>query len=407
MCDASGQCACRPEVGGVRCDVCSDPTLAFPTCAPCDECTDQWLDRIAMLEFLVRDAIDRIHNLTSNQTDNPQLPELETLFSLLTMIGGVLDESMVETLSVDVRSTHSLICDLINTTQFLVERSLSLEKLQDVTENATLEFIEVFLDVARPLFDIIYALDNVTEFLDSLDIQRAQSLINRYDQIALEANEIFIQADRLVRPSFYFTIDEIRDILRNYNNLSEDVIVQNDDLVSQLEEQNLRLDALEAFVDDVSVTVCGAEGNGSCEECGGVGCGMCGEGDDCEGLSGQAAESANKSSLALSRANELLSEIQSTIPNLNELIDMALNLIADSANVIGNAEETQISAEVLLAEVQNLLVEIDAELDQTRIDPNMIGSNVNATLALQLALSLDQVMKKLILCILVISFSIL
>ena len=327
--------------------------------------------------------------LVTNYTSDIRFLEQE--FELVSSIHEIIDEGDLEALSSSVRSTHHRICELMNRTQTLMERSQSLKELQVVAENATSELSYDLFILSNSLLTLQSDILNVSLFLNSVDITAINSSISIYLEIFNTSVGRVVDVDMIIRTFFNVTLSAIQEILDFYHNLSQTMTVRNTDLVSQLDKQNARLDALEAFVDDVSVTVCGTEGNGSCEECGGVGCGMCGEGDDCEGLSGQAAESANKSSLALSRANELLHEIQSNISSLGKLVDEAFNLVNSSQNFLGKGQEIRLGVEHLLTQLQSILMEVETELKRSRIDPNLVWSNMNATLIIQMDLSVEKV----------------
>lgn len=367
----------------------------FPSCERCDECTDQWLERILVLRNLVTQTVDFVLELNANRTGG-EFPELEDLLNLVDNIRAVLDARQVETLSNSVYFTHRSIWELIGRMQALSEFAQSQRQLQATAENDTTELLSDLSDFFQNLTTLRSGILGLSAVLSSFNISFYSSSSALYLELSRNALEEVLDANMSITTIFNNTINDLRDILNIHRDLDETVTVQNDDLVDQLDEIGTRIDALEAFVNSVSVDVCGGEGeNVTCGGCGGVGCETCGASEECGGLARQSTGSANEASLALERANELLDLIQSDISGLRMLVGVASTLVNDSEDVSGRAEEMQLAAELVLSEVERVLSELEAELNETRIDPNVIVSNVDATLSLYLDRSLAQVRIKL------------
>ena len=341
-----------------------------------------------ILEGLVTQAVGLVLDL-NNQTDGTQLSELENLFNLTRSVREILDERNVVTLSTSVRSTHRLICELINRTEALVERAQSQIALKVTLESITTGLISNLNFLNQIVSQLESDIRNISSFLDLINISSNFSFFLDLSRVAFDR---VLRADGLIKTNFSLTLSEIRQVLNSYRLLNESLTLQNSDLVSQLDTIRLRLDAMETFVDEVSVEVCGGAGrNGNCEGCGGVECETCGASEDCEGLARQAAESESTANLALEGANVVLQQMQSYISDLRVLVVTASNLLTSSLNVGGEAEVSKSEAEVLLANVQIVLSRLENEFNGTRIDTDVIRRNVNATLTLQLDLNLGQV----------------
>ena len=201
----------------------------------------------------------------------------------------------------------------------------------------------------------------------------------------------------LIAVNYTFSLNELKEILTKYDRHYNYLTLRDANITFRLDKARDRLEEPEALLGDVDARVCGRQGaeNVSCDACGGVGCGTCGSGEKCDGLASEAVESVNVSTTALDKAYDFLDGVQSDIAHLENLEGVALNLVNDSADVVRDLDETSDEAEAVLASVRNLLREMESELNGSRIDPDRIGSLVNASFMLCLDKDPDEVSSRL------------
>ena len=381
VCDkTTGQCDCREGVTGAQCDTCQDNTTGiFPTCEPCDECTGQWQRRIDPLQEDIETAIELFSML--NGTNVTDLPALQLIFDLLEQIEALLNASEIDILSQDIQSTHALLCELINQTQLLIERALIVESQLDNIESVSRNISSKLDALISSLVALENELRNISQFLDSIEILNPLP----YLQLAQEARQRSDAADEVIRINVTSLVEDTQTVLFNFTTkLNEsDFIVQNAENTQALSLLSQRLAVFQELIREANRELCGAQSNGSCEECGGVSCQSCG-GSGCDSLVNDAAEALNVSEMAVQIAGEKLLAIQTSVDDLESLMREIQIVSNSSTRVETFALETNQRASSLLQRIRELVREIEAELNVTRLDPDEIGRLENQTLSLML-----------------------
>ena len=389
-------------MGGARCDECLINETGrgiFPNCDECDECTDQWEERIAPLQTDVLDTATLIAglNLTADQLV-ADIPGLADLLQLIQDIEDTLGGSQVEMLSSDTQVTHGVVCGLLNRTRELLERGRMLEEELATSEATAGTILSNLTATMSTLSRLEQELDEIASFVDSVSIPDNSTRLLEAVQSALRRADA---AERLVRVNFTSALLEIQSVLGEFNSLNVSTVEDlNIFLLALANDLQGRASQLQALVDEASARLCGSSGNGNetCDaECGGLGCGTCG-GDgssdvvgSCDGLSPRASQALNTSRRALEIANGLLFEVQTRVNTLRELLERAQDALQEAGLVEEGARELRRIADGILLGIRNLLIELERELGVARIDPDEIGTNINTTLTFQLDISLEEV----------------
>lgn len=387
-------------MGGDRCSTCvTNSTGSFPNCEECDECADQWLGRITPLRTQILVTASEISNLNlTNQVQGIDIPSLQELLQLAQEIRDILDNSTVDMLASDVQSTYSLVCDLVNRTQDLLQRAKMLERWLEASENTSSSILSGLAVIRDTLSNLVLELANISTFFDSIDVSNNSTLLLEATMLSLVGAD---GAQELVRVNFTFVLSQIQLVIQDFVLLNASLVEErNDILLVRVDDIQRRIDALRAVIDEASVMLCGGGSvNVTCGVCGGLGCDTCGATNQevgCEGLTPQAMEALNTSQRALDVANTLLSRAQAQLNEIQNLLRRAQDVGTKSLSVEEAALETRRGAEELLLNIQSLISALEAELDVTRVDPEEIGMNINATLGLQLNVFPEEVCKLVI-----------
>lgn len=383
-------------MGGARCDAClvNNTGGLFPDCEECDECTDQWEARISPLRTAIVNTTSVISNLNlTNQRDIADVPELQELLQLVQEIADVLGTSEIALLSSDVLATHGEACELLNLTLPILQRARQLEEGLHTAENTSTAILSNLTTITDALLELQRELANVSAILDAFTVLSDAARLLGISRTSLERADF---AAMLVRVNFTFLLAEIRLILIEDPTL---VIDKDAELMARTGDLEARIDALRELVSDASARLCGnGAGNGTtCDNnCGGIGCGLCGGAsgggaDGCGGLSPRAASALNTSQTALELTNPLLLDASNRLDALREVVRRAQSAFAEATRARESADELGRFAESLEAEIRRLQSELERELSRRRLDPDQIGRNINATLELQLNISLAEV----------------
>ena len=398
----TGVCPCREGVGGAKCDVCINNST-FPRCDACDECTDQWLERITPLRENVLETYTTISGLNlTNQTRDADIPGLNQLLQLVRDIENSLESSQVELLGSNVESTHGAVCELLNITRALLQRAQTLDEQLSSAQNVSETILFGLEEVTFTLAELMEELANISSFFEVLDVPNNSSQLLALARKSLDSADV---AEEVVNVNFTSSLREVRVALETFDLLDVTTVRErNEQLLMFVDDIQNRLDRLRQFVDSASMRLCGGPRNATCEECGGVGCGgVCGCGDTCNstngttcdgddsGLSLLALSALNTSQRALEIANALLPEFQTRLNELRDVVQRSQDAVGESLQVGGAAGEILRVAEGLRVVLEVLVLEVELELNVSRLDPDEIGRNINATLILELDASLEQV----------------
>ena len=323
------------------------------------------------------------------------LPFIEELLNLLEQIGAHLRGSNIENLSSDVNSTYNQACAQLERTQNFITQAQVFRQQLSASESDLLEISQNLPLIMDTLSQLERELANISEFLESIDTSPMDTIFYlELSQAALRRTNMAVE---LIEVNFTSTLSSVQSTLQDYNQTDVNLVAtKNVALRSQFEDIRVRVQRLEDFVSEASLRLCGGKisRNGTCGECGGIGCGMCGGAggagggatmrDTCDGLFVSAILAFNRSQTSRDQANFLLTDIQTQVRRLTELVEDIRDLVNDSQSVIESSEDVREEADEFLLQVQRLITEVEAELNGTRLDPDEIGMNVNATLSLEL-----------------------
>lgn len=392
-CDmTTGVCPCKQGVGGARCDECLvNSTGSFPNCEECDECADQWAERITPLRTNVLETSMLIAGLNLTNQRDMDIPGIEELLQLVQDIEDTLGGSEVEMLASDTQSTHGVVCALLNRTRDLLQRGEMLEERLVASEDISTAILSNLTSVMRTLSQLEQELGDISTFFDTISVPDNTTRLLEAVRLAQQRADM---AERIIRVNFTSALSEIQSLLEEFNLLNVSFVEErNEELTALVDDLRGRINRLRELVSGASTQLCGGSGSVSCsQECGGVGCGTCGGNTGtCDGLSPRASEALNTSQRALEIANGLLLDIGAHLDALRELLRQAQAALQEAMSVEDGAEELRRVAEGLQLEIRNLLTELEVELSVMRIDPEDIGRNINDTLELELDSLVEEV----------------
>lgn len=358
-------------------------TRIFPSCELCDECTGQWTRRIDQLEDDVTATITLISmlNFTDIIVDRGELPALDILFELIREIQIVLNMSQIDFISSVVQSNHSRICTLVNQTQLLIDRAIVIQNRLSSLENISENIRNELTIVIQTLVELQSEFQNISQLMNFTMVD--PTFYIDLARVALERSD---EADQLINTNVTTLITDAQAFVANFSTKRDesgfvDMQQNNTERLSILRQ---RLDAFENLIAEANQRLCGGGSNGTCGgECGGVSCNVCG-GEGCDGLVSDASEALNVSRRALAIVEDKLGRIRFQVDALTVIFSEAEIVRNDSIRAERFATDTRDKAEELLRDLMELISEIEAELNVTRVDPNEIGRLENMTLSLML-----------------------
>ena len=371
---------------GDLCNVCApNTTRIFPSCEPCDECTEQWIRRIEPLEEQVQGTIEFVSslNLTNMTLDIPLLDELLEMARDIEMI---LSNSTIDMLVSDVEN----LCVLINRTDDLITRGevaqADLDRIgtdaQDI--EMSLPMLMNGLERLREDFENVSMIFASQEFLSvnsTLYIEQARESLRRSDA-----------AEQLIRENATSILNETISAINSYNASLEEnnVLAVNERLSEMLANINSTVEELQMFISVVSQSLCGTE-NEMCLECADESCDLCPSGLRCDGLIARADLASNTSMRALVMAEDVLEQIMAEVESLEELLARARGVQRGADEVANIVSELRNASLELIENIRSLTTELERELTASRVDPNDIGRLENMTLSLELDLLPNEV----------------
>ena len=358
-------------------------TRIFPSCELCDECTGQWTRRIDQLEDDVTATITLISmlNFTDIIVDRGELPALDILFELIREIQIVLNMSQIDFISSVVQSNHSRICTLVNQTQLLIDRAIVIQNRLSSLENISENIRNELTIVIQTLVELQSEFQNISQLMNFTMVD--PTFYIDLARVALERSD---EADQLINTNVTTLITDAQAFVANFSTKRDEsgFVDRQQNNTERLSILRQRLDAFENLIAEANQRLCGGGSNGTCGgECGGVSCNVCG-GEGCDGLVSDASEALNVSRRALAIVEDKLGRIRFQVDALTVIFSEAEIVRNDSIRAERFATDTRDKAEELLRDLMELISEIEAELNVTRVDPNEIGRLENMTLSLML-----------------------
>ena len=383
---------CREYVVGDLCDDCAQGTSGlFPSCEPCDECTEQWLRRIIPLGDQVQGAIEFASSLNLSNTTQ-DIPLLDALFELAQEIEEVLRNSTINVLTSDVETFDAHLNLLINQTQDFVVRGETIQTELDRIEMDTQDIGINLLILLNSLVQLKADFENVSMIFHSQDFMSVNS--TPYIDLAHTALERSNAADLLIRENVSTLLNETVAILNTFNATFEESDVEeiNKQLEGAVEDINSTLEELQVFTSVASQRLCGT-GKDTCLECANETCEVCPAGIRCDGLIATADLAFNLSSKALIIAEDLLEQIMMEVRALEELLERAQGVQRGASEVVDFVSEIRNASRELFENIQSLKDELQRELAASRVDPKDIVRLENVTLSLELDILPSEVKK--------------
>ena len=391
-------CDCLPRVIGDRCDRCQGNTTDFfPSCEPCDECTGQWQARINPLRANVEAALE-LARMTSMTPGPEGVPILVVLVNTLNEVREILDTSRADSeLAGNVTELHRRLCELTNQTQGLFERTVAVD--DEITrlegdvgsfEDETTRLASLLLELQEEFETLSVEFRNIS--IPDLDPQP-------YLTLAEESEERSAMADQLISQNVSVLLSLTENLLEEFNGeLNSSGLlerqIENLRIISLISQ---RVSEYESFLVQASSELCGGGGANatsgeSCDgECGGVGCDNCGGSPQCNGLVTMAAEAVVVSREALEIAENLRNQTLSRLAILRTLFANISALRNETLDAELAARRVQMRAEGLWIEVRGLRDDLQRQLQDERIDPDIIEEVERETLSLALIVTRDEV----------------
>ena len=375
---------------GDLCDSCAnDTSQIFPSCEPCDECTDQWSRKIDSLGDQLRDTTEFISsvNLTNTTLD---IPLLNTLFELAGDIESLLSNSSIDLLTTDVESFNARLCRLINQTGDLIERGdivqAELDRIGTDTRELSLNLPTLMSSLAVLRADF----ENVSTIFKSQDFISVNSSL--YTELVRRALDRSDSADQLVQGNVSSILNETVSILETFNATIEEnqVIEINRQLQEAAANLNSTVSQMQAFVSAATQRLCGT-GNDVCFECSNETCEACPSGLRCDGLIATADLASNISGRAVVIAEDLLEQIVAEVQVVEEVLERARGVKRGAEEVFDFVSEINTTSQEFVENVFSLIAELERELNTTRVDPQDIFRLNNETLSFELDLLPEEV----------------
>ena len=375
---------------GDLCDLCvANTSQIFPSCEPCDECTEQWLRRIVPLEEQVQGTIEFVSSLNlTNMTRD--IPLLDELLALARDIEALLSNSTFDMLAMDVENFNARLCRLANLTDDLIMRGAAVQAELDRSRAGGEEIQMKLPMLMNSLTQLRADFENISMIFESQEFVSVNSTF--YIELARQALQRSDTANQLVRENATSLLNETILALETFNaTLDEnDVREINDRLLEAVSNINSTVREMQGFITIASQRLCGM-GNDTCLECINESCEVCPSSIRCDGLIATADLASNITSSTLVMAEDLLKQIMSEVLALEVLLERARSVQRGADEAANFVYEIRNASLELIENVQSLTRELEEELNATRVDPGDIGRLENTTLSLQLDLLPNEV----------------
>ena len=376
---------------GDLCDACAnDTSQLFPSCEPCDECTEQWLRRIIPLGEQVQDTVEFVSSLNLSNETMPEIPLLEKLLELAGDIETVLSNSSIDLLTADVESFNARLCQLLNQTDDLIQRGADVQAELEQFEVESREIGMSLPILMNSLAQLRADFENVSMIFQSQNFLSVNTTF--YVELAQRALERSDAADQLVQENVTSLANQTALTIEIFNATFDEsrVVEINNQLQQAVSNVNSTVNQIQTFVSAASEQLCGM-GSAICLECADESCEVCPSGIRCDGLIATADLASNTSARALAIAEDLLQQISAEVEAVDSLLERAYGVQRGSQEVSNFVSGIRNASLELDKNVRSLVRELEQELNSTRVDPEDIGRLENATLSLKLDLLPEEV----------------
>lgn len=368
MCDAeSGECQCRPNVIGKRCNKCRDGTSGIlPYCEPCGDCYDTWLQEVDKIRAKVANLTNRAKAITHQGNLGEYEKEFEAMEAKLKEAEDIInagmdspDRVLMAGQKIDLARDNNL--DAIRGRLGMLDMKLQTTEDRNGVVNRDLDELRGRLTSAEV---------DISAIEDEANRINATSLAGIIDDIRA-AGDKSRDAQKRVNDSSD-VVDQANDLKdRAAKQIGDDFKMKQDDNRKKLSDARVDLSKFDAVIDKANKEICGRMGD-DCGTCGGVGCGgMCG-GDGCPGA-------VNRTLVAQRNADEAdllvamkLNETDDIEMQLGAARQMTTQAEGDAQQAVDKAKNAEVMAMVLYKNASALLDQLrrfqDGDADRANPD---------------------------------------
>ena len=394
VCDKqTGACPCREGVTGGNCDQCLPGTTGLlPSCEQCDECSSAWEGPVQTLEasatkyIMIADSLD-VTNITSTDI-------LQPLLSLLEQIDANLTSSAIDNLLNTTLDVFGELCSKIMLLEGLLHRAVIVEvELNHTLTEATVLNLELAQIITRLQF-LVSLSKNISAEAARLKPADFASIVDTIREAEERSNATL----QLVETVFHPTIDEANETLHAFLSKESEFLFIVNETIPLFLELDAAVEWYRLLVHNASRKLCGNPQGQNCDsgECGGVGCELCGGGEDCNGSLDQVLRARTTSDLTLDEVKELLDSLMNTTSGLRQAksdSQLALSVSIEAAAKAGAAESQ--ASSLFLDTDKLLLIVVDALSNNLSLFSLKILETIeNETLLLRISKTPEEVRPK-------------
>ena len=356
-------------------------------------------------------AIERADSLTVTNVTHTEVNEgrelVQPLLMLLSEIESLLNLTDFKSLLIQTNETHINVINIISRLRSLFDRAeMTSEMLQVDNSSFTLQREQV-VNIQKELVEVCELLSNLTREKDGIELRSFDEYVNRINGALSSSN----QSSSTVNTTVAALLNEAREQLNEFAlkemlflNISEDVI-------GLLDILKIRLSQYQGFLYRADKSLCGREtslplkdsvecgcydnGDTCEEECGGIGCDVCGIGD-CNSTVNDVQLAINVSSEALERARRLKNIIEQDLQLLLEANTSSSQGVVLSTVTLELAQKELRNISQLLASIQSFTVDILTAMNASLPNISAIERLMNETLSLRMSKTPEEVKNKVL-----------
>ena len=321
-----------------------------------------------------------------NRTEVEDSSLLEPLQQLLMEVQEVLESRTIASLTSNITSTYTRLCNLIEVFLRLLQRLLALQRRLTNSRNQT-TVLNTQLDT------LITRLDSLTVLLRNLSHEAMllgpldpASYITMLQEAEMRSNRSYdIVHDNVTRlaqesEGNLAQLEAKLPVFLNLQNMTRTL----------LRDLWVRIREFLEFIDSASVMLCGTRGGGGCGECGGVMCDTCG-GGRCNGSVAQVQRATNITQQARETTDRLYRQLMAAISVLTRARNVSEDANSTSSMAEQEARMAARSSRELLRSIQELLAQVQDQLMKPLPNVTLIELLQNETLSLQLEKTPEEV----------------